>query len=89
MKSIGRGRAVPMDGGKHKAAKPELELESTGSQTMRGVRLPKGFGSSGYNPYDTLPGSSTSATGQHRIEDMRRLSEWIRMKRGLSRNDTD
>jgi hypothetical protein len=68
-----------------KARDLELELESTSSQTMRGVRLPRQFGS-GYNPYDTVPDTKGS-TGQHRIEDMRRLSEWIRMKRDLSRND--
>jgi hypothetical protein len=87
MKSSGRGPTVPLDGAKDDAAK--LELESTGSQTLRGVRLPTGFDSSGYNPYDTIPGTSTSATGQHRIENMRRLSEWIRMKRTLSRNGKD
>jgi hypothetical protein len=87
MKSSGRGRTVPTDGAKDDAAK--LELESTDSQTLRGVQLPKGFDSSGYNPYDTVPGTSSSATGQHRLENMRRLSDWIRMKRTLSRNDKD
>lgn len=89
MKNSGRGPTVPSGVARDDAAKLELELESTGSQTMRGVLLPKGFDSSGYNPYDTVPGASTSATGQHRMENMRRLSEWIRMKRTLSRNDED
>ena len=61
-----------------------LSLESTGSQTMRGLRA-LGGNSSGYNPYDTIPNTS-STTGMHRLEDMRRLSEWIRMKRDLERN---
>jgi len=87
MKRSGGGRNVPAGSARDDAAK--LELESTDSQTMRGVRLPKGFDSSGYNPYDTVPGATSSATGQHRLENMRRLSEWIRMKRKLSGNDTD
>jgi hypothetical protein len=62
----------------------ELELESTSSQTLRGLTLPASS-SNGSNPYDSVPGAST-ATGQHRIADMRRLSEWIRMKRDLERN---
>ena len=37
----------------------------------------------GYNPYDTFPNVSRSGFAQ-RQADIRRLSEWIRMKRQVS-----
>ena len=86
MKSADRdptGKLQP-DAGKHEA--DDLELESTSSQTMRGIRLSRQFGSGGYNPYDTIPNASSS-TGVHRMQDMRRLSEWIRLKREMARKD--
>lgn len=77
----------------------DLSLESTGSQTLRGLRA-LGSNSSGYNPYESVPagtgngpgssnnhGTSTSATGLHRIDEMRRLSEWIRAQRELAREE--
>jgi hypothetical protein len=71
----GRDAAVPQ--------KTDLSLESTGSQAMRGLSVQNGS-SSGHNPYDTMPNTSSS-TGMQRLADMRRLSEWIRMKRELER----
>lgn len=73
----------------------DLSLESTSSQTLRGLRA-LGSTRSGYNPYDSVPagkgnsstGTSTdgtSATGMHRLDEMRRLSEWIRTQRELER----
>jgi hypothetical protein len=87
MKNVGKNRTATVQRDAGKAKDLELELESTGSQTMRGVRLPRQFGS-GYNPYDTVPDTQGS-TGQHRTEDLRRLSEWIRMKRDLPRGNED
>ena len=62
----------------------DLSLENTGSQTLRGVPVHHG-GGSGYDPYDTVP-NTTAVNGMQRLEDMRRLSEWIRMKRNLERD---
>lgn len=71
----------------HRLAIPrdeDLSLENTGSQTLRGVPVLEGSGS-GYDPYDTVP-NTTAVNGMQRLEDMRRLSEWIRMKRNLGRH---
>jgi hypothetical protein len=65
----------------------DLSLETTSSQTLRGLRVVESS-SSGYNPYDTTPGRTT-ATGMHRLDDMRRLSEWIRMKRHVDQAQRD
>ena len=61
----------------------DLALESTGSQALRGLRVPTS-NSSGCNPYNAVP-VGANATGMHRLDDMRRLSEWIRMKRDVER----
>ena len=37
----------------------------------------------GYNPYDTFPNVRQPGVG-HRQADLRRLSEWIRVKRQVS-----
>ena len=37
----------------------------------------------GYNPYDTFPNVRQAGVGQ-RQADLRRLSEWIRVKRQVS-----
>lgn len=83
MKHTGKQRTGKVQLEFDRRQKIELELESTSSQTMRGVTVPRHLGS-GYNPYDTNVPSTGTATGRHRIEDMRRLSEWIRMKRDMS-----
>jgi len=67
-------------------ADTDLSLESTSSQTLRGLYVSNG-NSSGWNPYDTVPNCSNN-TGVHRLDDIRRLSEWIRLKRELD-NDPD
>jgi hypothetical protein len=62
----------------------DLSLESTSSQTLRGLHVSNGS-STGWNPYDTVP-NSANTTGVHRLDDMRRLSEWIRLKREIENN---
>ena len=62
----------------------DLSLESTSSQTLRGLYVSNGS-SAGWNPYDTVP-NNASTTSIHRLDDMRRLSEWIRLKRELEHN---
>jgi 8-oxo-dGTP pyrophosphatase MutT (NUDIX family) len=59
---------------------PTLSLEDTMAQAVRGLRTPHSVSGSGYNPYDTIP--NTSSTGAFQgTDDLRRLSEWIRTKR--------
>ena len=74
--------------GADKQKEMELQLESTSSQTMRGVRLPREAGG-GYNPYDAETTPNAQSTGMHRMQDMRKLSEWIRMRLDLSRKDEE
>ncbi len=85
-KSIHAPRAHPGEAGKRESPvqqDTDLSLESTSSQTLRGLYVDNGS-STGWNPYDTVPNTATS-TGMHRLDDMRRLSEWIRLKRELER----
>ncbi len=59
---------------------PNLSLEDTTRQLMRGF---PGHGSRkdlGVNPYDTFPNTSSS-TGMHGTQELRKLSEWIKQKR--------
>jgi hypothetical protein len=57
-----------------------FSLEDTSTQIRRGVTPTTATGSSGYNPYDTYPNTSTTATNKGTLE-LRRLSDWIRQKR--------
>jgi hypothetical protein len=59
---------------------PNLTLEDTTRQFMRGVSPSTSDRKVGVNPYDTFPNPATS-TGMHATRDLRRLSEWIRQKR--------
>lgn len=59
---------------------PTLSLEDTVAQAVRGLRTPHSASGSGYNPYDTIPNTSSSDSFQG-TDDLRRLSEWIRAKR--------
>ena len=52
----------------------ELMLEDHAAATKVG---------GGYNPYDTFPNVRHAGLGQ-RTADLRRLSEWIRVKRQVS-----
>ena len=70
---------------------PTLSLEDTASQAVRGLRTAHSPGGSGYNPYDTIPNTSSKDTFQG-TDDLRRLSEWIRTKRmaeKLKKGDDD
>ena len=65
--------------------KPELSIEDTLAQKMRGVNVaptPKPKPDDGYNPYDTWP-SIQEPDAAKRNTDLRRLSEWIRLKRQI------
>ena len=70
----GRPDAQPTD------APFEPELEDTAAQRQRGVDLPDRRGSGGYNPYDAPPGSEQATPSAHGT-DLRKLSEWIRVRR--------
>jgi ADP-ribose pyrophosphatase len=59
---------------------PNLALEDTTRQLMRGVSGTGARRQLGVNPYDTFPNTS-STTGTHGTTELRRLSEWIRQKR--------
>ena len=59
---------------------PNLSLEDTTRQLMRGVRPSRSNKTVGVNPYDTFP-NTASATGIHGTQELRQLSEWIRQKR--------
>lgn len=81
--------AAPTAGSQNNSGQDnDLSLETTSSQTLRGVRALNGK-SWGFNPYDAAPvQDSTSATGMHRLSEMRRLSEAIRMQREAERAAT-
>jgi hypothetical protein len=71
---------------KHQSGRPDLEdtipnlrLEDTVAQRMRGLNVATTPNGSGYNPYDTFP--NTSASGIRKYSDLKKLSEWIRAKR--------
>jgi len=72
--------------------KPDLSLEDTLAQKKRGVNVtPSAKPEDGYNPYDTFP-SIQEPDAARRNTDLRRLSEWIRMKRQvetLKKDDGD
>jgi hypothetical protein len=72
--------------------KPDLSLEDTLAQQKRGLNVrPKLKPEDGYNPYDTWP-SIQEPDATKRNTDLRRLSEWIRLKRqveSLKKNDAD
>jgi hypothetical protein len=61
--------------------KPELSIEDTLAQKMRGANVtPTVKPEDGYNPYDTWP-SIQEPDAAKRNTDLRRLSEWMRLKR--------
>jgi hypothetical protein len=65
-----------------------ISLEDTSTQIMRGVPPPKATGVVGYNPYDTYPNGSSTATNRGN-EELRRLSDWIRQKRQAEKLKAD
>jgi hypothetical protein len=57
---------------------------STGRfELMLEEQAPAAKSGGGYNPYDTFPNVRQPGVGQ-RQADLRRLSEWIRLKRQVS-----
>lgn len=66
---------------------PNLRLEDTMAQRMRGLNVPTTPNGSGCNPYDTFP--NTSASGIRKYSDLKKLSEWIRAKRMAEQKQAD
>lgn len=64
------------------AAKP-TNAAATGSFELAIVEHPSTPVAGGYNPYDTFPSVRRSGSTQHHA-DLRRLSEWIRLKRQVA-----
>jgi hypothetical protein len=68
----------------------ELSLEDTLSQKARGLRTAAKTGQSGYNPYDTEINDKTNASEKKKKPtDLRKLSEWIRLKREVEALDQE
>jgi hypothetical protein len=70
--------------------KPDLSLEDAVADDPRGAQaIPAAKPEDGHNPYDTFP-SIRQPDAARRQTDLRRLSEWIRLKRQievLKKND--
>jgi hypothetical protein len=65
--------------------KPDLSLEDTVAQKMRGVTPRIKSGISGYNPYDAAVSQPAAAAGESsKPTDLRKLSEWIRLTRQVA-----
>jgi hypothetical protein len=66
-------------------SEPKLSLEDTVAQKMRGIPVKSRSGVVGYNPYDTVPAAKTKdAEGKDKPTDLRKLSEWIRLRREVA-----
>jgi hypothetical protein len=65
---------------------PNLSLEDTIAQKMRGVPVKTRTGVVGYNPYDAAAAKAKSdaAEGKPKPTDLRKLSEWIRLTRQVA-----
>ncbi len=62
-------------------AEVKLSLEDTIAQRMRGAAVKRSV-VSGYNPYNAEPATTSKQPGSKRKPtDLRKLSEWIRLKR--------
>jgi len=71
------------------ATEAELSLEDTLARRMRGVAA-KRTAVSGYNPYDAEPTAKpVSPDGKRKRTDLRKLSEWIRLKREVEQLNQD
>jgi len=63
----------------------KFSLEDTAAQKMRGLPVKTRSGSGGYNPYDAVPAANAKdAEEQHKPTDLRKLSQWIRLKREVA-----
>jgi hypothetical protein len=67
----------------------ELSLEDTLSQKARGVHPTAATGKSGYNPYDTEINKIPELEKKKRPTDLRKLSDWIRLKREVEALDKE
>ena len=66
---------------------PNLSLEDTIAQKMRGVPVKARTGVVGYNPYDAEPAAKVKGKGEtqkSKTTDLRKLSEWIRLQRQVA-----
>jgi hypothetical protein len=71
--------ATPPDG------ELKLSLEDTVAQKLRGIPVKTRTGVVGYNPYDAVPAAKgKDAGGKHKPTDLRKLSEWIRLRREVA-----
>jgi hypothetical protein len=72
--------APPADGD------PNLSLEDTIAQKMRGVPVKTRTGVVGYNPYDAAAAKAKSDAAAQKAKptDLRKLSEWIRLTRQVA-----
>jgi hypothetical protein len=68
-----------------------LSLEDTFGQQARGLggAVKKKTGHSGYNPYDAGPTGKPRETEKKKPTDLRKLSEWIRLKRDVEALDKE
>jgi hypothetical protein len=64
-------------------SKPDLSLEDTVAQKIRGVTPRIKSGVSGYNPYDAAV-SKPPIGDPPKPTDLRKLSEWIRLTRQVA-----
>jgi hypothetical protein len=65
-------------------AEVKLSLEDTIAQKMRGVAVKRNV-LGGYNPYDADPAVKPgNAEAKRKPTDLRKLSEWIRLKREVA-----
>lgn len=60
---------------------PNLSLEDTTRQLMRGVPSRGPRRSAGGNPYDSTFPNTSSHASTNSTQELRKLSEWIRQKR--------
>jgi hypothetical protein len=65
---------------------PNLSLEDTIAQKMRGVPVKSRTGVIGYNPYDAAAAKAKSDAAAQKAKptDLRKLSEWIRLTRQVA-----
>lgn len=68
----------------------KLSLEDTVSQQLRGVPAKTRSGVAGYNPYDAVPAARPKDDSrEHKPTDLRKLSQWIRLKREVAELDAE
>jgi hypothetical protein len=64
---------------------PNLALEDTIAQRLRGVTPTRRTGVAGYNPYEAVPSEERpDEADKEKPTDLRKLSEWIRLQREIA-----